>query len=153
MTREELDRAHEAVTVRHRRMLEDNFKAHLPVWLDELGAIAEQYARDLGDEHRGEHVPESVPPLTSMPLVVLETPPVAPAAPTDAEIEAWIERNPQALADWAAKQARVSGGTDIASVMGPGSGQGAPASKPPMTSLPPGRTTTPRRPAARKKAT
>lgn len=49
MTREELDLAHEAVTIKHRRMLEDNFKAHLPVWLDELAAIAEQHAQDAAD--------------------------------------------------------------------------------------------------------
>jgi hypothetical protein len=30
-------------------------------------------------------------------------------APTDEQIAAWIERNPKAFADWAAKQARISG--------------------------------------------
>lgn len=82
MTREELDRAHEAVTVKHRRMLEDNFKAHLPLFLDALAAIAIEYAEDLDDEHRGEHVPQSVPPLTAMPPTALESQQMAQAAPT-----------------------------------------------------------------------
>jgi hypothetical protein len=80
MTREELDRANADATRRHLRMLADNFATHLPVFVAELGANAEAYARSLGDGHRGEGAPESVPPLTSMPLVVLGQPPKAPPA-------------------------------------------------------------------------
>lgn len=31
------------------------------------------------------------------------------AVPTDDQLAAWVERNPKAFADWAAKQARISG--------------------------------------------
>jgi hypothetical protein len=80
-------------------MLEDNWTAHLPVFLAELGENAEAYARGLDDEHRGEHVPVeavgpvSLPDITSEPehpadrLARLDDTPAsagAPKAPTAA---------------------------------------------------------------------
>ena len=103
MTREELDRANAAAVSRHSRALGDDPRNPPKQLLDELGENAEEYADGL----------------------LVRT---LPGPPDDAAVEAWIERNPQAFADWAAKQARVNG-TD-----------GRPG-------------TTPRRPAARRKAT
>lgn len=95
------------LAVRRRlRDLGDNPGRWLPVLLDDLEAIDAQ------------HPPE--------PVAVKR----ADDTPSDAEIGEWIRRNPQAMEAWARKRNRINGG-DVRSVLGD-----APASVPPLTSMP-----------------
>jgi hypothetical protein len=60
MDREQLAASHTEVLRRHWRTLLDSGGQPPAVLLDELGAIADDHARGLADEHRGETVPASL---------------------------------------------------------------------------------------------
>ena len=128
--------ARSAAITRRYRDLTDNFSRMLPLLLDDLDAIDE--AHNMSELPRtGAEAAEWAWPAQ---------PPVA--VPTDAQIEAWAARNPQAIAALMAKNAAWARGGDAQVVLG------APASKPPMTSLPPAAPVkpAPARPATRRRA-
>jgi AAA+ superfamily predicted ATPase len=100
-----------AAALRRRyRDLGDNFAAVLPRVLDDLDAIDRaQFANVTGivtpvEELTDEQVAEI---RERWEAIARHEPP----APTDEQIAAWIERNPKAFADWAAKQVKVAAPT------------------------------------------
>lgn len=104
---------------------------------DDRAAAVRRYYRDLGDSlHRA--LPGLLDALDAIDAKH-GTGPVSVKreddAPTDAQIEAWAGRNPKQaeklILQIGARHARRSGG-DVQRVIG-----AAPASKPPMTALPP----------------
>jgi hypothetical protein len=104
-----------AALIRRHRDLSDDFTRALPGLLDEMEAIDE--AHNLSEMPRtGAEAAEWARPAQA-----------ERSAPTDAQIAAWIERNPKAFADWAAKQNRISGG-----VVWPGPGRASPAKTGPV---------------------
>jgi hypothetical protein len=77
-----------AALKRWHRDMGDNFTATLPKVLDALEAIDQARMADQADQVDAAYV--YVP------------------APTDEQVAAWIERNPKAFADWAARQVKVT---------------------------------------------
>jgi hypothetical protein len=101
-----------AALIRRHRDLSDDFTRALPGLLDDLEAIDAAHAEPSGwikvdgelTEAEAALLADGIREQTREAAAVL----LAPAAPTDAQIAAWIERNPKAFADWAAKQARTA---------------------------------------------
>jgi hypothetical protein len=88
--------------IRRHRDLADDFTRALPLLLDDLDAIDEAHGLDGIVKFEGE--------LTEEQIAEFREKWESRHAPTDDQLAAWVERNPKAFADWAAKQARVSVG-------------------------------------------
>lgn len=100
--------ARAAALIRRHRDLADDFTRTLPLLLDALDAIDREHVPDGIIKFEGELTPEQEAEFRAEFYKRAETPP-EPPAPTDAQIAAWVERNPKAFADWAARQARTAG--------------------------------------------
>jgi hypothetical protein len=99
--------ARAAALRRWHRDMGDNFTAVLPRVLDDLDAIDRAQVPGgivpavMTDEEAAKFAEQwTAIPKDGRPTVI---PP-----PTDEQIAAWIERNPKAFADWAAKQVKVA---------------------------------------------
>jgi hypothetical protein len=121
MAREELESAAKDWLTKHRRAIDDG-PGIPPQLVSDLADFAEAHAAQVGviAVKRADNVPDGEMTEAEAALLAREMArttaaaadlvlhPGAPPAPTDAQIAAWIERNPKAFADWAAKQARTA---------------------------------------------
>lgn len=105
--------ARAAALTRWHRDLADNFTAALPKLLDDLERADRDHVPPLTVDMSGDLTEEQLAGLRAKFAEAIRTEPAkiiaGPAHPSDSEIEAWIEANPDKFAAWQRKRNRING--------------------------------------------